>query len=371
MSKKTLDPQVQAAVDALQSKVSTDPQIRAFIAQTMQLTGADPNSDANKALMSQRSAQLTQLVKAKGLLPTNGQYTLDPSNGNLVRHGGWAGLSGLEKTAFIAAAAATGVGGAAALGAFGGGAAAAGAGAASAPTVAGGAGIAGLATPGVTAGLGTAGAGAGIAGLSSRILGGISDVSKLTGGVDSALNGGTTPAMRGAVVNSQAQQEALNRFKEAQLAQNGPSVDAQALANEQHAGRLAHYTPPSAEATALMTQYGRRVSGVDPETMRFAGTMQDELAKREAAGQPMTLSGVPPAGPQELADTAAARAAAMNPNGTGVTGAINTGTQLAGLAPTFMDLLKRFGVGAAPNTKPVRLVGGPQDPFGDPGEVNY
>lgn len=394
MSKKTLDPQLQAAVDSLQSKVYADPQLAAYIADTMRLVGNNPTSNANKQLMSQRSAQMTQMVKAKGLLPKDGQYTLDPATGHLVRHGGWAGLSGLEKTAIIAAAAATGVGGAAALGALGGGAAAASgaAGASSiAPTVAGGAGIAGLATPGAVAGVGGLGAGTaagtvaggtGIAGLLTKVGTGIAGATKLVNGINTAVNGGITPVEKGAVVNQQAQQEALNRFKEAQLAQSGPAVDAQVINNIQHTGRLAHYTPPSADATALMEKYGRRVSGVDPTTMAAAGTMQAELARRLASGQPMTMSGVPAAGAQEVSDTAAARSAALNPNGTGLTGALATGSQIAGLAPQVLDMLKLFGVGAAPNTgSPVLGVKKPpvnpydpyddsSDPYGDPGPVN-
>lgn len=370
MSKKTLDPQVQQAVDALQAKVYADPQIRAYINQTLAMTGADPSSNANKALMSQRSDTLTQMVKAKGYLPQGmGNYTLDPSNGNMVRHGGWAGLSGTEKALIIAAAAAaTGVGALGLAGAFG----ATAAGGAGATTA--GSGIAGLAAPTVAAGAGGVGAGTagavsagtGFAGLLGRVANGVNDASKIASGVTSALNGGATPQTRGAVAANAADQAAANRLKEAQVAQNGPSVDAQALANVRKAGTLANYTPPSATEQALFDKYGKRLSPVDDTTKQFASSLQSQLAARMAAGQSLTLSGVPPPSASELADSQAARNAAMNPNGGGVTGAVTAGANLAKLAPSFLDLFKQFGYGASSPQKPVRL-GEAQDPYGDQG----
>lgn len=375
MSKKTLDPQVQAAVDALQAKVYADPQIRAYINDTLAMTHNDPNSDANKSLMSQRSATLTQMVQAKGYLPQGmGNYTLDPSNGNMIRHGGWAGLSGAEKATIIAvAAAATGVGVLGAAGLLAGGAATA-AGGTSA-----GAGLAGIATPAVTAGVGGIGAGTtaavsagtGFAGLLGRVATGVSDASKIATGVTSALNGGATPQTRGAVAANAADQAAANRLKETQIAQNGPTVDAQALANVRKAGTYANYTPPPPAEQALFDKYGKRVNPVDPTTMQFAGSMQQQLAARLAAGQPLTLSGVPAPGAQEVADAQTARNAAMNPNGTGVAGAVATGASLAKLAPSFLDLFKQFGYGGTTTSpqKPIRL-GVPQDMYGDPGPIN-
>lgn len=179
-----------------------------------------------------------------------------------------------------------------------------------------------------------------------KILGGLSSA---VGTVDQAAHGGVTGAQaatqRGVVAGSMADQAANNRLRETQVGQAGPAVDAQALTNVRTAGRLANYTPPPASVTQGWDTFGKRLPPVDPTTIKFAGDMQAELARRLAAGQPLTLSGVPAAGAQEQADNAAARAAAeqggQSTAGT-VQNVLTTGAQLAKLAPTFADILRQF-----------------------------
>jgi hypothetical protein len=213
-------------------------------------------------------------------------------------------------------------------------------------------GLGGATAAGVTAGLPSLG-GATAAG--SRIAGILGNVQKGIGvaqGIGTVLNKGVTPQMQGATAAGTADQLARNRLLESQIAQSGPGVDSAALTNVLRAGKFATYVPPSAASIAQMARFGKSVPGIDPTSMKFAGDMQAEIARRMAAGEPLTLSGVSKAGGEELAAREAARKAAANPNGSGFMGLLNSGAQLAQLAPTALSIFDRFGVGRTPRTGP-------------------
>jgi hypothetical protein len=201
--------------DEFKKIIQNDPDIQRVI-QGVWGDGPRP-SDTPKNLEKQNdqaSKQITQILKSKGVnLPD--RTFVNPRSGALEGHRGWSGLSGIQKAAIIAAAAATGVGGLAAAGALGGGAAAGAAGGAAASGGAGAGGVAGLgAGLGVASGLpaGMAGVGATGFGLGGTAVGGGLTSSmltnaginaaktKLTGGSwkDAALSGGLGAVTGGA-----------------------------------------------------------------------------------------------------------------------------------------------------------------------------
>lgn len=282
MSKKTLDPKLQAVVTGLQNKVTSDPQVKNYIAQTSALTSANPG--AAKDIMAQRSRDLTALVKSKGYLPQDGQYTLDPSNGNMIRHGGWAGLSKKQKAIIIAAAAATGVGAGAAL-AAGGGAAAAGAGGAGASGLGGGigvtSGLGGLGTIGTTVAAPTvAGAGLGAGSAAATGLGTKMATGAIKGGAQGALTGG---GWKGALMSA-GLGAATGGMGGAGGAAAGGGTKAM-LANAAKAGLSKYMTPGTvgsvAGGLAAGAEKGRGQENL--ANQNTANFLQNESQQREAA----------------------------------------------------------------------------------------
>lgn len=152
---RAVDGQLQAAVNALQARVSADPEIQALLQQhKTQLAATRDKGGSAHTFQNRIRDQITAIAKRKGLLPTGGQYFLNPNDGQLEPHGGWSGLSNKTRVAIIAAAAGGGLGAAAMGGAF------AGTAALGSTTAAGGvstgAGVGGVATGGLfapTAGL--------------------------------------------------------------------------------------------------------------------------------------------------------------------------------------------------------------------------
>lgn len=295
--------------------------------------------DPRLTLSRSEQAGLERTLASAGIPIPSGMHI--DQGGNLNQKNRLARNIGIGAAVTAAALATAGAAGFGPLAGVMGGGAGAGGGAGVAATTGGAAGGAGAA--GTTAATGGLVAGGG---RFANLLGGIKDIAGLASGINTAVHGGVTPMERGITADERAQQAARNRLLESQVAQAGPSVDAAALANVLRSGRLANYTPPSASSQALFDKYGKRLPPVDPNSIKFAGTMQEELLRRIQAGEPLTLSGVSKPGAQELADTAAARRAADNPNGTGFTGLLNSGAQLAKLAPTALGILDRFGVGA-------------------------
>lgn len=141
-----------AYADPFRDLITKDPQIQSVIQRVWGTTPVDQRpSDTPKTLESQNaqaSKEIAQILASRGIRLPDRTF-INPRSESLEGHRGWAGLSGAQKAAIIAALAATGVGSAAALGAFGG---AAGAGAAGGSAATG----AGAGTAGTIAGLGSA-----------------------------------------------------------------------------------------------------------------------------------------------------------------------------------------------------------------------
>lgn len=214
------DAQVSAAFRKL---IAEDPDIQRVI-QRVWGTGQRPSDTPGHLEGANHAAsqEIKQILARKGVTLPDRTF-INPRSGALEGHRGWSGLSGWQRAAVIAAAAATGVGAGAALGAFGG--AAAGAGGAGGAGSAG-AGI-GAGTAGGTAGLGaglgvTAGLPAGMAGVGATgvaagagVTGGYAGLGAgATGGMGSWLSraGDLAPVLSGA-----SQTNAADRFNNAAM----------------------------------------------------------------------------------------------------------------------------------------------------------
>lgn len=152
---RAVDGATQEAVNRLQSLISADPEIQAILRREQaRLAQTRDQGGSARNYQNQVRDQITNIAKQRGYIPKEGQYFVNPNDGQLEPHGGWAGLSNKTRAAIIAAAAAAGGYGLYAAGAFGGG------GAAGAGAGAGTGGGAASATGAGAAGVGAAGAGA-------------------------------------------------------------------------------------------------------------------------------------------------------------------------------------------------------------------
>lgn len=176
--------------------------------------------------------------------------------------------------------------------------------------------------------------------LASRIAGLAKGTSDLTNGISSAITGQDNN-LTGIGAANAASQAARNRILGAQVDQGGPAADKTALSNMRTAGLMANFQDRPA------TQFGNPAITLGQPTRDLASKFQTELSARMAAGKPLTLSGVPAPGAQELADEAAARSASQGrstlPGTAGKTvNGINTGSRLAQQAKTLYDLWQAF-----------------------------
>lgn len=187
-----VDGNLQSAIDTLQSRIAADPDIQRILTQNHDRIVAthDKGGDA-RSFQNNLRDQITALAKSRGYMPAQGNYFINPNDGQLEPHRGWSGLSGWQKAAIIAAAAATGVGAGVALGGLGAAAAGAGGGAA-----AGGGSGAGIGV-GVTSGLGATLPGSAIALPSAAGIGGATATGAGIG--TAALHGAELGAANGAV----------------------------------------------------------------------------------------------------------------------------------------------------------------------------
>lgn len=114
---RAVDGELQSAVDTLQARVSADPEIQALLQRhRARLQQTRDRGGAARDFQQTIRDQITSIAKRKGYLPRGGQYFVNPNDGQLEPHGGWAGLSNKTRLAIIAAAA---TGGALGLGALG------------------------------------------------------------------------------------------------------------------------------------------------------------------------------------------------------------------------------------------------------------
>lgn len=158
-----------------------------------------------------------------------------------------------------------------------------------------------------------------------------------TGGASLALPGVGAQSMLHDVVGdagkgmaAMSDQAAQNRLIESQVAQKGPAADAEAMRNMMHASYVANggYKAPATDPLAglssfggagvKMPSFGFGPSAATPEAQSFNQQMQDALLKRIKAGQPLTMSGVQPAGKMEK-------------TGNWLGPVLNFGSQLAGM----------------------------------------
>lgn len=280
-----------------------------------------------------------------------------------------AAIAGLTLTGFGAA----GIGPLA--GALGGGAAAAGGGTAAATAaggvlpstvigtgmmapIVGGTGMAALGAGGTAAALGGA---AGTLGTIGTALSTGQKIASLVGSaqkIGSALSSSNTDAAGNPIAAPQSSADAdraqaltNNRYLGAPIDQNGTTADANSMRNMMRASIISRMDPNAAPRMITMrggaapleqTNINPTASGVD-----FAKQFQDQMSKRMANGQPLTLSGVPAASQEELD----AQKAALNSTGaTGSTGAASTavkvgnaiqqGTKYAQLGKGIYDVAK-------------------------------
>jgi hypothetical protein len=105
---RAVDGATQRAIDTLQARIDNDPDIQAILQREAAQIRAthDRGGDARDYQKRVRD-QITALAKQKGYIPRQGQYFLNPNDGQLEPHGGWAGLSNKTRAAIIIAAAAT------------------------------------------------------------------------------------------------------------------------------------------------------------------------------------------------------------------------------------------------------------------------
>lgn len=160
----------------------------------------------------------------------------------------------------------------------------------------------------------------------------------LAGGVDTAMHGGIDAPTRGTLAAQRASQAAGNRFREASLTPGAVGADTTAFRNMMRASNVAGYTP-NPRAQELWAKYGQSTITPGASAQQFAQAMRDNLQKRMAAGQALTLSGVQAPGAQEMADEKAALQASKG--GGGFLGAVQTGSRLAGLIPQIGGLFGR------------------------------
>lgn len=317
--------------------LANDPEIQAIIRRVWGDTPVDARpsdtpdhlEDAN----AQASKDIARVLASKGITLPERTF-VNPRSASLEGHRGWAGLSGLQKAAIIAAASAAGVGGLAAAGALGGGAAAGGGGAAlgggggggaaagigglgSGLTVASGlpAGMAGVGATGLGAGGAALGGGAAAAGGGGSLLGTLGRVGQLgqlASGAASNLRQGRyadaalqTDRDRLAAQNFSTQQNAVfNRnqqeLQEKQFSLNAPKTRAQQAALGDVLARIqdVNITPPAGIQMANISG-GLRPSVLGPNARQAGDLLSREavmalLDKRDQKFSPMPLL-TPPA----------------------------------------------------------------------------
>ena len=123
---RAVDGATQAAVDTLQAKIAQDPDIQTILTQNAErIKATHDKGGRDQDFQNRIRDQITNIAKQKGYVPKQGQYFINPNDGQLEPHGGWSGLAKKTKGILIALAAVA-TGGIAAA-AMGGGAAAAGA----------------------------------------------------------------------------------------------------------------------------------------------------------------------------------------------------------------------------------------------------
>jgi hypothetical protein len=118
---RAVDGTTQQAIDTLQAKVAADAEIQSILRREQaQLAATRDQGGSARAYQNKIRDQITAIAKRKGYIPKEGQYFINPNDGQLEPHGGWSGLSNKTRAAIIAAAGAatwgaTGFAGAGAL----------------------------------------------------------------------------------------------------------------------------------------------------------------------------------------------------------------------------------------------------------------
>lgn len=132
---RAVDGVSQAEVDRLNARVLADPDIqRVLQAEKARLQQTHDQGGSAREYQQGIAQLVTHLAQEKGLLPSKGNYFVNPNDGQLEPHRGWSGLAGWQKAlviggvaaATLATAGAFGVGPASALFGGGGGSAAGG-----------------------------------------------------------------------------------------------------------------------------------------------------------------------------------------------------------------------------------------------------
>jgi hypothetical protein len=299
-----------------------------YVAQ-MKQWGLDPAALGTKTLSADQVSQLNALAKQNGVL-TNDNFTVNEYGGvqpnnhmDVATKLGLLAVAGIATAGIASAFGGAAAGGGAADTAFTGPIAegAAGAGGAAGTTAAG-AGLADLVPAGSTFGMPAA------AGAGSTALSGISTLGKAF----SSLGQGN-PATNAASANY-ADQLAKNRITETAQNQTGVAADKGSLSNMLRAGIVSRQdpnAPPLVLGGHVLPNLAPTAAG-----QSYAQQMQDQLLKRMQNGQPLTLSGTPPASPAEVAASNAAKNAAgigtgLNSTLTKVGNTINQGVGLANL----------------------------------------
>lgn len=166
---------------------------------------------------------------------------------------------------------------------------------------------------GTAAGLSTAGMTPGLIGATTAVPAAATAGSRIAGLLKNPMLGDIASGL-----GDMADQSATNRQVEQAAAAAGPATDAAALRNLERASYVASggYKPSTENPVAGLESFaGKSVpsfsfapTGSTPEESAFASQMRDELLKRMREGQPLTLSGIKPAGKLEKAAGIAAPA---------------------------------------------------------------
>jgi hypothetical protein len=167
----------QTRLAQLQAAINADPDIQSILqSNAAQIKATHDRGGSARDFQNRIRDQITTIAKRKGYLPQTDQVFINPNNGQLEGHGGWAGLNGLTKALIISGAAAGGVAGLGGLGLLGGlagggggGAAATGSGLSVTPGLGS---LAGAGATGIGAGGATLGGTAGTAGIAASAAGG-------------------------------------------------------------------------------------------------------------------------------------------------------------------------------------------------------
>lgn len=206
---RAVDGVTQQAIDHLQSLIDADPEIQYLLSQNAdRIKATHDQGGSARSFQNSLRDKITNIAKRNGYVPKEGQYFINPNDGQLEPHGGWAGLSKKTKGAIIAASiAAGGIGLAVAGGGLGAGAGAAAtaANASAAPdlgaTLLGGgfgaatggaggtlAGIGGVSLPAAAAATGTAAGTTAATGLTRKAMGNLSSSTWLPAAINAASN---------------------------------------------------------------------------------------------------------------------------------------------------------------------------------------